>query len=241
MTSRKISIIIPTLNEEEAISRTLSAIPDNQLNEMGYDVEVVVVDGGSGDRTRELAAIMGAKVVVEPKRGYGVPIRTGFRNSTGDIIAKADGDSTYPIEALPQLIRIMNNEKLDFVTTDRLTLLDSQAMSFRNRFGNTLLSVLVRVFFNLNMRDTQSGMWIIRKEALNRLTLKSNLSFSQEIKIEVCHFARLNWKEVAIRYRPRIGKAKFGSVRLGFFLVLALLLLRVRPRHGSPRNHSKSY
>jgi len=222
VSSRKISIIIPALNEEEGIARTLNCLPKEELKRMEYNLEIILVDGGSKDRTKEVAKELGAKVIVEPKRGYGIPLRTGFAYATGDIIVTADADYTYPLEAVPYLLRIFEEEELDFLTTDRFTLLSKTSMSLRNRVGNAVLTLLTRFLFNLNLKDSQSGMWIFRRDILDRLILKSNIPFSQEIKIEACYFAKCRWKEVPIRYKPRIGNAKFGGLKVGVINLLAL-------------------
>lgn len=222
VSNRKISIIIPALNEEEGIARTLNSIPEEELKSMEYDVEIILVDGGSKDRTKEIANELEAKVIVEPRRGYGIPLRTGFAHVTGDIIVTADADCTYPLEDVPYLIRILEEEELDFLTTDRFTLLSKTAMSLRNRVGNAVLNLLTHLLFSLNLKDSQSGMWIFRRNILDRLVLKSNIPFSQEIKIEACYFAKCRWKEIPIRYRRRIGNAKFGGFRVGVINLLSL-------------------
>ena len=230
----KISVIIPTLNEEHTIAETLKSIPRSALSEMGYAVEVIVVDGRSTDATRELAAAGGARVIIEPRKGYGIPIRTGVLNSHGDIIAKADGDWTYPLEKLPELLNVLESKNLDFICTDRLSTLHSESMSLRNRVGNKILVLGVRIVFGLHLKDSQSGMWIIRRTAWDRLVLKRNLSFSQELKIEAIHYARLRSEQIPILYRSRVGKAKYGNWRVGILLIVALLSLRFRCSHSRP-------
>lgn len=79
----KISIIIPSLNEEEGIEGVIHAIPKDELCSMGFDVQILVVDGNSQDRTRELASKAGAEVIVEPRRGYGRAYKAGFAHATG--------------------------------------------------------------------------------------------------------------------------------------------------------------
>lgn len=234
---RTISIIIPTLNEERSIVQTLNGVPKSALNEMGYDVEVIVVDGQSTDATRELAEAAGARVVLEPRKGYGIPIRTGVLNSHGDVIAKADGDWTYPLEMLPELVQVLESKSLDFICTDRLSTLDPQTMSLRNRLGNRILVWAVLIVFGFHLKDTQSGMWIIRRGAWDRLVLKRNLSFSQELKIEAIYYGRLRSEQISISYRSRLGKAKYGNWRIGIILLVALLSLRFRRSHSRPMEY----
>lgn len=209
---KTISIIIPALNEREAIQKTIEALPKGELGRMGYEVQILVVDNGSDDGTEAVARRAGAEVVFEPKRGYGSAFKTGFAHATGDIIATADADLTYPVEDIPKLVTILEQEKLDFLTTNRFALMEKDAMSFRNKLGNTILSLVVSLLFRLKMRDPESGMWVFRKDILDKLKLGSNIwPFSHELKLEACYFNKCHWREVPVRYKARIGQTKLLS------------------------------
>ena len=213
---RKISVIIPALNEEEAIEGVIRAIPKDELEKMGFETQVVVVDNGSEDRTGEIARKAGAEVILEPERGYGRAYKAGFANASGDIIATADADLTYPVEEIPNLVNLLEEENLDFISTNRFAQMDRDAMSMRNKLGNSVLNMTTRLLFGMTLKDSQSGMWVFRREVLHGLVLKSDgMSLSEELKIEACHFAKCRWKEVPIRYRKRAGKAKLRGWRDG--------------------------
>ncbi|HUV45516.1 MAG TPA: glycosyltransferase family 2 protein [Dehalococcoidia bacterium] len=223
----KISIIIPALNEEEGIEGVIRAIPKNELEKMGFDVQILVVDGNSQDRTRELASKAGAEVIIEPRRGYGRAYKTGFAKASGDIIATADADLTYPVEDIPKFVRVLQEENLDFITTNRFAYMERDAMSFRNQIGNGVLNLATRLLFRLNLRDSQSGMWVFRKDILDKLLLKSDkMSFSEELKLEACHFAKCRWREMPIQYKARVGKIKLRGWRDGFQNLLYLVKKR---------------
>jgi len=224
---KKISVVIPALNEEKGIGGTIEAIPKDELERMGYEVQILVVDNGSHDGTGELARKAGAEVIFEPRRGYGNAFRAGFARATGDIIATADADLTYPIEDIPKLVKMLEVEKLGFLTTNRFALMEKDAMSFRNKVGNNILSLTMRFLFRLNIKDSQSGMWCFRKDLLDKLVVKSNTPFSQELKIEACHFAKCRWSEVPITYKARSGEAKLGGWKVGFGNLLHLLKKRI--------------
>ena len=225
----KISIIIPALNEEEGIEGVIRAIPKNELEKMGFDVQILVVDGNSKDRTRELASKAGAEVIIEPRRGYGRAYKTGFAKASGDIIATADADLTYPVEDIPEFVKVLQEESLDFITTNRFAYMEKDAMSFRNWVGNSVLNLATRLLFRLNIRDSQSGMWVFRKSILDRLILKSDgMPLSEELKFEACHFAKFNWKEMPIKYRARVGKIKLRAWKDGFRNLLYLIKKRFR-------------
>lgn len=201
----KVSIIIPTLNEEQSIGKVIDEIPDT------FEKEVIVVDSNSTDRTAEIARKKGAKVVNEPRLGYGRAYKTGFQHATGDIIVTLDGDLTYPACKIPQLVSILENENLDFITCDRLSNLNKNAMSFKHRVGNFILSATIRLLFGIKIKDSQSGMWVFRKNILDNLTLKSDkMSFSEEIKLEAWK-KNYRVKEIPINYRERVGEKKLLS------------------------------
>ena len=224
---REISIVIPALNERDGIAKTVKAIPKEELGRMGYEVQILVVNNGSNDETGELAREAGAEVVFEPKRGYGNAFRAGFAHATGGIIATADADATYPVEDIPRLVRVLEQENLDFLTTNRFAFMDKDAMSFRNKVGNTILTLTTRILFGLSVKDSQSGMWVFRRNILGRLVLKSNTPLSQELKIEACHFAKCCWKEVPIKYQCRSGKVKLGGWKVGFGNLLHMFKKRI--------------
>lgn len=224
---KTISIVIPAQNERDGIEQTIRAIPKDELERMDYEVQILVVDNDSNDGTGELAKKAGAEVIFEPKHGYGSAYKAGFAHARGDVIATADADATYPVEDIPRLVEILEKENLDFLTTDRFALMDKNAMSFRNKVGNTILSLTMRLFFGIDIKDSQSGMWVFRRSILSKLRLTSNTPLSQELKIEACHFAKCRWREILIRYQPRAGKAKLGGWKVGTTNLLHLFKKRL--------------
>lgn len=217
---KKLSIIIPALNEEKGIGRVLSEIPITELNRMGYGVEVMVVDNGSTDKTRKIARKHGATVIVQPVRGYGNAYKAGFANATGDIIATGDADLTYPFEILPMVIRKIEKEKLDFLNTDRLTHLRSGVMMKSHIFGNFLLTFLIKMRFGWPFKDSQSGMWIFKRKIWKKMTVvSSGMPFSQELKIEA-YRRGFKCAEIPIDYRARKGPEKLRTFTDGIGNIL---------------------
>lgn len=205
----KISVVIPTLNEELSIGKVLDSL-DKNLKDL--DREVLIVDGLSTDRTVDISRKKGARVVMEKRRGYGRAYKTGFAEAKGDIIVTMDGDMTYPDEVVPELIERLENEKLDFITCDRLSRLDKKVMSRKHRLGNWVLTTTGNTLFRIKLRDNQSGMWIFRRKILKKLNLTSDgMGFSEEIKIEAFKHKDVRAIEVAVPYRIRIGEIKLDS------------------------------
>ena len=218
----KISIIIPTLNEEKAIGKVLREIPKKALKRE-HELEILVIDGASTDNTRSIARKLGAKVITENRKGYGRAYKTGFKHATGDIIVTADGDYTYSMSIIPSLIEKLEKENLDFITTNRFRYMDKKSMTTMHNIGNRILTLTTQLLFHIKIKDSQSGMWIFRKNILKELNLKSDsMSFSEEIKIEAYNKG-FKCAEIPIRYRMRIGNIKLNSFKDGIKNLIFLI------------------
>jgi glycosyltransferase involved in cell wall biosynthesis len=207
---QSITVIMPCLNEEQGIEKVLRAMPE-------FVDEVIVVDNNSTDRTSDVAASLGAKVIREPERGYGRAYKRGFAEATSDIIITLDGDHSYPVDALSYLIEAMLHLEVDFMNASRFPVRDAQAMSPKNRFGNLALSLALSVLFFRWVRDSQSGMWVFRRWILKEMKLESDgMAFSEEIKIEALRNPRIRFGEMSIMYSSRLGETKLNAWRDGF-------------------------
>ncbi len=205
-----ITVIIPCLNEEQGIERVLRAMPE-------FVDEVIVVDNASTDRTSDVAVALGAKVIREDVRGYGRAYKRGFAVATGDLIVTLDGDHSYPVDALSYLIEAFLHLDVDFLNTSRFPVRDSSAMSFKHKIGNLALSIAMSVLFFRWVRDSQSGMWVFRRNIIKEMKLESDsMAFSEEIKIEVLRNSRLRFGEISILYSARLGEKKLNPWRDGF-------------------------
>jgi len=207
-----VSVIIPTMNEEKSVGLVIEEVRDAFAGKR--ETEILVVDTNSEDRTKEIAASLGAIVLDEPRRGYGRAYRTGFENAKGEFIATLDADMTYPATDLPGLVDMLDAEGLDFITTNRFARMEKGAMRTKHRVGNWVLSTATRLLFRVRVRDSQSGMWVFRRSVLDVVKLESlGMAMSEEIKIEA--FRKTRAKEVPITYRVRIGEVKLNSWRDG--------------------------
>ena len=217
---QSITVIIPCLNEEQGIEKMLRAMPE-------LVDEVVVVDNASTDRTSEVATAMGAKVVREDVRGYGRAYKRGFAVATGDIIVTLDGDHSYPVDALSYLLEAFLHLEIDFLNASRLPVRDPRAMSFKNKMGGLLLSIVMSVLFFHWVRDSQSGMWVFRRSILKHMKLESDgMAFSEEIKIEALRSREIRFGEISIMYSSRLGESKLNPWRDGLHNLAFLLKKR---------------
>ena len=224
---KTISIVIPALNEEHGIGPVLREIPIAKLKKIDYEVEVLVIDNGSHDKTPHIAREHGATVIVQPIRGYGNAYKAGFANAHGHVIATGDADLTYPFEILPEVLVKMHKENLDFINTDRLTSLDPEVMSTSHQFGNWMLTMGTKALFGWPFKDSQSGMWIFKRNIWKHLDVRSSgMPFSQELKIEA--FVRgFHCAELPIQYRTRAGQEKLNTIMDGIGNVSHLAKKRI--------------
>ena len=212
MEKGKVSVIIPTMNEERSIGLVIDEV-NSALGPRPH--EILVIDTNSKDRTREIAVERGAILVDEPRRGYGRAYKTGFEKANGEFLATLDADMTYPASEIPPLLDMLESRDLDFITTNRFASIQKGAMGAKHRFGNWVLSATARLLFRVKVKDSQSGMWVFRKSILKDLVLESDwMALSEEIKIEA--FKKSRATEVPITYRPRLGDVKLNSWNDGF-------------------------
>jgi glycosyltransferase involved in cell wall biosynthesis len=209
----EVSIVIPTMNEEGSIG----AVIDEARTALAVrDIEIIVVDTNSRDRTREIATSKGARVVSEPRRGYGRAYKTGFAAARGTYIGTLDADLTYPADRFPDLLRLLDEGRADFVAGDRFACMSAEAMTGMHRLGNMMLNVAFRFLYRFPMQDSQSGMWAFRRDLLPHLRIvHDGMAFSEEIKAEVLGHG-YRYVEVPIDYRLRVGEKKIRSLNDAF-------------------------
>jgi len=189
--------------------------------------EVVVVDNGSTDRTADVAAAYGAKVIREDVRGYGRAYKRGFSVATGDVIVTLDGDQSYPPDAISYLLEAFLHLEADFLNASRFPVRDRRAMSLKHKLGNLVLSITMSLLFFRWVRDSQSGMWVFRRSILERMKLESDgMAFSEEIKIEALLDPKTRFEELSILYSSRLGEIKLNPWRDGIHNLLFLMKKR---------------
>jgi len=221
---QRITVIIPCLNEEQGIGKILQAMPD-------FVDEVIVVDNNSTDRTAQVAQDLGAKVIREEVRGYGRSYKRGFAAATGDLMVTLDGDHSYPVDALSYLIEAFLHLDVDFLNASRFPVRDRKAMSFKHKLGNLVLSLAMSMLYLRWVRDSQSGMWVLRRSIINKMQLESDgMAFSEEIKIEALKSSRIRFGEISIQYSSRLGEIKLNPWRDGFYNLFFLVKKRFSRR-----------
>lgn len=209
-----VSIVLPALNEEAAIAGCVRQAMD-ALGRIGLRGEVVVIDNGSTDRTAEIARRGGARVVSEPRPGYGAACRRGLQEARGEFVLLLDADATYPVEMVGEFVRAMRDEDADVVLGNRFGgLMERGAMPPLNRYiGNPLLSGMTRVLFRAPLTDIHCGMRGVRRQRIAALDLRMpGMEFATEMLVKALDQG-LRIREVTIPYRPRLGPSKLRPLR----------------------------
>jgi len=193
--------------------------------------EILVVDGCSTDATIDIAQKMGAKIVIEPNKGYGNAIRRGINIAHGQIIVIMDSDYTYPGYYIPKLIAPLLNGEGDLILGNRLNYFNRNSMKISHLFGNMILTIIFNFLFHSNLRDTQTGFRAFRKTLFQKLNLKSkDLYFPTEILVQALKY-HLKIKEIPIIYRSRIGKSKLNPILDGFIILIKIIITRLSLLH----------
>jgi glycosyltransferase involved in cell wall biosynthesis len=210
-----VSVVIPCLNEEENIEacvrRALEVLRENDLSG-----EVVVADNASEDRSAELAEAAGARVVTEPRRGYGSAYLAGLAVARGRYIVMADADLTYDWAEIPHFVRELADGG-ELVIGDRMDNIQPGAMPWLHRYvGNPILTGILNLFFRTGVNDAHCGMRALRREVLPRLDLRTTgMEFASEMVIRAAK-EKLDIRQFPIEYHPRGGESKLSSFSDGW-------------------------
>ena len=226
----RVSVIIPTHNEAQAIGRVLADLPSDLI------AEVIVVDSNSTDGTPEIAASLGARVIQEPRRGYGQACLTGLATANSpDIVVFLDGDYSDRPSELPILLDPIIQGHADITLGSRLgEQRIPAALPWHQAFGNRLAAGLIRLLYGVNISDLgpfRAG----RADVLHALALKETTygwAVEMILKGAVSGFRLV---EVPVTYYPRIGKSKIsgtltGTVGAAWFILSLLVRYYLRRR-----------
>jgi glycosyltransferase involved in cell wall biosynthesis len=219
----ELSVVIPCLNEAEAIALVVEKARRTMAAE-GIVGEVIVADNGSDDGSAELAAAAGARVVHEPRKGYGSAYLAGFAAARGHYIMMGDGDDTYDFTEIARFVGPLRGGA-DMVIGNRMSGIQPGAMPWHHRrIGNPLLTGLLNLFFHSGVTDAHCGMRAFRREVLPELDLRSTgMEFASEQVIRASK-SGLDIREVEIDYHPRKGDSKLASFADGWRHLRFLLI-----------------
>ncbi len=211
----ELSVVIPCLNEAEGIAVVVGKAIRTMERE-GISGEVVVADNGSTDGSPAIAEAAGARVVHEPRRGYGSAYQAGFTAARGEYILMGDGDDTYDFTQIDRFVGPLR-EGADLVIGNRMAGIQPGAMSWlHRRVGNPLLTGVLNLFFRTGVSDAHCGMRAFRRDLLPALDLRATgMEFASEHVIRSAKLG-LEIREIEIDYHPRKGESKLSSFTDGW-------------------------
>ncbi|MCC6456226.1 MAG: glycosyltransferase [Caldilineaceae bacterium] len=214
-----LSIVLPALNEEDGIQAIMARVlaMRAELEAVGLDeLELIVVDDGSTDRTADLVRAEAQARLIQHAHnsGYGAALKTGFAEAKGEWIGFLDADGTYPPEYFPALYQAALQQDADIVIGSRMAGAESQ-MPLVRRLGNLIFARLVSIISAKYITDSASGMRIFKRDLLPRLyPLPDGLNLTPVMSTRALH-ERMQMIEVPIPYKERIGRSKLSVVRDG--------------------------
>jgi glycosyltransferase involved in cell wall biosynthesis len=227
----RVSVVIPTYNEARSIGRVLADLHSDLVT------EVIVVDSTSSDGTPELARSMGARVISEPRRGYGRACLTGLANTQNpDVVVFLDGDYSDRPSELPALLAPIIEGRADIALGSRLNKNNAGSLPWHQSFGNHLAAGLIRLLYGVKITDL-GPFRAARAEVLRALALaEPTYGWAVEMILKGA-LAGFRIVEVPVSYHARIGKSKIsgtvkGTVGAAWFILSRIVLYYSRRRRA---------
>ena len=221
MTSKveMVTVVIPTLNESGNIIGVINTIK----KVLKYPYEIIIVDGGSNDGTLDIVTQKKCKLIIEPRRGYGLALRLGIKQAKGNILVMVDGDGTYELKHINILIDRLIEEDAELCLATRMYD-PNKAMGMMNFVGNKVITFCYNMLYKQNLSDTQSGYRAISKIAFNEIEFKEDdMAFATEMLVK---FSQKKFKivEIPTIYKERkYGKPKLRRFKSGIEIFTTML------------------
>jgi len=213
------SLVIPAINEEDSLPHVLDSIQKEIL------LEIILVDGGSHDRTVEIAEAQGARVIKETQPGYGRACAAGLANARGEIVIFMDADGADDPRQIPDLLAPITQAGADMVLGSRLAgSISPGAMPWHQKFGNWLSAGLIRLLYGLPITDLSPFRAVLRAKLLDLNMQEMTYGWPTEM---ITRAARQGWSiiEVPVDYHPRLGgQSKISGTLRGTILATYYIL-----------------
>ncbi len=211
---KTITLAIPCKNEESAIGSLLKKVPS-------FIDQVIVIDNNSTDQTRKVAKSLGAKVFVEKRQihgiGYGFAHQKAIKETTTDYLVTMDGDGTYPLNKIKNVIEMAEKQQLDFISCNRFPLQKSEVLSKVRQLGVFILNSEVSLLYGYPMQDILSGMWLMNRNARQKVQVQcGGWNLSPEIKLAALSNPHIKFAEFHIPHHIRAGESKQLIWKTGF-------------------------
>jgi dolichol-phosphate mannosyltransferase len=209
-----ITIIIPTLNEEETIATVIEQCKR-------YGDEIIVVDGHSTDKTKDIAATLGVKVIIDNGTGKGAALRQALSIASGDIVVFIDADGSHDPLDIPKIIQPIADGKADHVTGSRILGGSSELFGGFNEFmrlaGSSFITECINWRFNTKISDSQNGFRAIKREVANKLDLQERITtIEQEMVMKTLKKGYVLAEVPSHEHRRIVGDSKIKLRKVWF-------------------------
>lgn len=220
--SKSIAVLIPCYNEEISIKEVIS-----KIQSILPQATIYVFDNNSTDRTAEISRSMVAIVINEKRQGKGFVVQSMFKKIDADIYIMVDGDNTYDLSKINEMISIINNDKADLVVGSRFE--KNAKKSFRrfHTFGNNLIRFLINILFRTKLKDVTSGLRVMSRSYVKNINIMaSGFEVETEMTIKALRYGYLI-KEVEINYtdRPHGSYSKLNTIKDGARVLITILTI----------------
>jgi glycosyltransferase involved in cell wall biosynthesis len=216
------AVLIPCLDEELTIGKVI-----DDFKRVVPTAKVYIIDNGSNDRTAEIAAAHGARVLTETRKGKGFAMRTAFRRIDADIYVMVDGDDTYPAETLPALMEPVTSGRADMTVGSRLMSGTSSEFHPLNRFANWFYPAVLRFLLRVRLTDILSGYRVMTREFVRGIPIAGQgFEIEAELTVKAVERSfRLVEVPIDLRSRPEGSQSKIRRVSDGSRILWTILLL----------------
>ncbi len=222
----KVGILIPTLNEEESIGEVIDG-----FRKLGYS-RILVMDGNSTDRTREIAEERGAEVIIQTGKGKGQAVKEAFQHMDDDVVVMIDADGTYMPEEVEKLLEPIRRGIADHVIGNRLVNFENGAFTKLNLLGNKIINFFFRMLYGVSLHDILSGYRALTRDVYRSILIqKEGFEVETEMTVEtIANGFRI--AEVPVYYRKRSGKTKLNPFLDGYRILRTVYTLLGRYSPG---------
>jgi glycosyltransferase involved in cell wall biosynthesis len=218
----KIAAIIPCYNEELTIAKVIT-----DLRNVLPEVNIYVFDNNSSDKTAEIAVSSGAVVIKEKRQGKGYVVQSMFSKVNADIYVMVDGDDTYDIRSVKEMIDLVAGDKADMVVGCRLKKHTGSAFRPLHTFGNKMVRFLINKLFKTHLTDIMTGFRVMNKAFIKNINIMSSgFEIETEMTIKALKYGYII-KEVDINYRerPEGSHSKLNTIRDGMLVLKTIFII----------------
>jgi glycosyltransferase involved in cell wall biosynthesis len=214
--------MIPCYNEEVTIEKVV-----NDARTFLPEAKIYVFDNNSTDRTAQIAQGAGAAVIREKRQGKGFAVQTMFSRIEADIYVMVDGDDTYDLRRLPDMVAAIMNDQADMVVGSRLGISTEKAFRPLHRFGNWLVAWLINRFFGGNLTDIMSGFRVMSREFVKSISITAaGFEVETELTIKALKLhSVINEMAICYRSRPQGSFSKLSTLRDGMLVIRTIFMI----------------